>query len=97
MDQVLPLGQHAFRAAGAPLDGHDALRAEGAAVGAASWGHHREGFRAIHGVGGRLQVGVAIHLEEMVGWERQGVQVGNGGMVGVVALLAIVGKVADAQ
>jgi hypothetical protein len=44
-----------------------------------------------------LQVGITVHLEEVVGREGQGVQVGDGRMIGVMSFLLIVGEVADTQ
>jgi hypothetical protein len=64
IDQVTPFGDHTLRAAAAPFDGHDALAAEGAAVGTAAAGHDAEATCAVDMIGGRLQVGVVLHLEE---------------------------------
>src|SRR5690606_27415356 len=96
-DQVTPLCQHILRAAAAPFDGHNALAAEGAAIGAAAAGHDAEAARTVHMVSGGLQVGVALHLKEMVGRPRQAVQVGDRRAVQVVVDLAVAGLIGNAQ
>jgi hypothetical protein len=44
-------------------------------------------------VNGGLQIGVAIHLEEVVGWERQAIQVFDHRAVGVVVHLTVWGLI----
>ena len=95
--QVLPLVGHVLGRAAAPLLGHNALGAEGAAVRAPARGEDAEGAGAVHVVGGRLEVGVALHLEEVVSRPRQVVQVGNGRVVGGNVHFAVVGAVGDAE
>src|SRR5262245_40666762 len=94
---MTPLGQDAFRAAAAPLDGHDALAAKGATIGAAAAGHNAKAAGAIDMIGGGLQIGIAIHLKEMVGRPGQTVEVSNRCAIGVVVNLAVAGLVGDAQ
>ncbi len=48
-------------------------------------------------VGGRLQVGVAVHLEQVIGRPGQAVEVGDRRAVGVVVDAAVAGLVGDAQ
>ncbi len=96
LHQMPPLLDDVLRRTRAPFDGHDALRAEGAAVRAAAAGHDGKAARAVDRVGGRLQVGVAIHLEQVVGRPGQAVQVGDHRAVGVAVQLTIAGLVAGA-
>ncbi len=66
-NQVLPFGQHVLSAAGAPFLGHDALRTESTAIGTSARREHTEAPGPINGVGGWLQIGVAIHFEDVIG------------------------------
>jgi hypothetical protein len=74
--QPLPFLHHTLHRARPPGVAGDRLGAEGALVGAAAAGQDREAACVrVQPVGERLQVGVAVDLEEIVRRERQRVQV----------------------
>ena len=75
VDQMTPLGNYIFRTAAAPPDGHNTLAAKGAAIRTATAGHNAKAACAVHFVGCRLQIGIAIHFEEMIGRPRQRIEV----------------------
>ena len=96
-DQVPELRDHILRRARAPLDGHDRLRAEGAAIRATARGQHAERLRAVDGIGRGLQAAIAIHLEVAIGRERQRVQVHDRRAFRVAPDFAIARLVGDAE
>ena len=93
--QVTPFRQYALGAAAAPLDRHDALAAEGAAVRATPAGQDTKAACTVHMIGGGLQIGVAVHLKMVIGRPGQAVQVGNRRAVRVVVNLAVTRLIAN--
>ena len=80
LDQPLPLLHHALHRSRPPGVAGHGLGAEGAFVGTAAAGEDGEAARVgIEAVGQRLQIGVAVDLEEIVGREGQRVQVRDHG------------------